>query len=137
MAEYQPLTDPDLVIQKLRAAVQNPEEITDQVLAESLLDVITSRGGRSELELNPTPEVLLTLGQMESTVAISYQSVWLNIRPFAGRHEGYEVINNQGIPQLLSSDFEARTQTLIPVANTALRLRLLELLLDGHINTPL
>ena len=38
MGEYEPLTDTDSVTQKLRAAVQKPDGITDQVLFESFLD---------------------------------------------------------------------------------------------------
>jgi len=136
VSEYEPLTDPTLVTQKLRVTAQRPEGITDQVLSESFLDIITSRGGGSEIVLNPTPQVLLTLGYMGPIGSIPYKSVWLNIKPSEEKHEGYEVINNQGIPQLYASDFEAKTQTAVPPTDKALRLRLLQLLLDGHINTP-
>lgn len=136
MNEYEPLTDPTLVTQKLRVAVQKPDGITDQVLSESVLDIIASRGGESEIDLNPAPQVLLTLGYMGPIGSILYKSAWLNIKPSEGKYEGYEVIDNEGAPQLYASDFEARTQTAVSSTNTALRLRLLQLLLDGHINTP-
>lgn len=136
MNEYEPLTDPDLVTQKLRAAVQRPDKITDQVLAESFLDVITSRGGGSEIALNSTPQVLLSLGYIKQIGSEPYKSVWLNIKPSEGKYEGYEVIIKGGTPQLYASDFEAKTQTAVPSTDIAVRLRLLQLLLDSHMNTP-
>lgn len=131
MSEYEPLTDPTLVTQKLRAAVQRPDKITDQVLFESVLDVIASRG--SEIALNLPPQILLSLGhiKIKQIGAESYESVWLNRRLSGETYEGYEVIINEGTPKLYSNNFEAKTQTTVPPTNTALRLRLLQLLLDG------
>ena len=80
--------------------------------------------------------MLLSLGYIEQIGAEPYKSAWLNIKPSEGKFEGYEVIINGGAPQLYSSDFEARTQTAVSSTNTALRLRLLQLLLDGYISTP-
>ena len=133
MGEYEPLTDPTLVTQKLRAAVQKPDGITDQVLFESVLDMIAIRGGGSEIDLNPAPQILLSLGyiKIKQIGAESYESAWLNIKPSEGTYEGYEVIINEATPQLYSNNFEAKTQTAVPPTNTALRLRLLQLLLDG------
>lgn len=135
MSEYEPLTDPDLVTKKLEVAIQNPDEITDRVLSESFLDVITSRGGGSEIALNPTSQVLLTLGYMGPIGSIPYKSVWLNIKPSEGSYEGYEV-DTKNPPKLYRNGFEANTQLAVPSTNVALRLRLLQLLLAGHLNTP-
>lgn len=136
MGEYEPLTDPTLVTQKLTAAVQEQDEITDQVLSESFLDVITSRGGGSEIDLNPAPKVLLSLGYMGPIGPKPYKSVWFHIKPSEETYEGYEVRKSGDTHQLYSNDFEANTQREVPSTNTTLRLRLLQLLLDGHLNTP-
>lgn len=134
MNEYEPLTDLALVIQKLEVAVQKP--VTDQVLSESFLDVITSRGGEDELELSPTSQVSLTIGYIRQIGPKPYKSVWLHIKPSESGYEGYEIINSRGSTQLYLNDFEANTQLEVSFTNTALRLRLLKLLLDGHRNTP-
>ena len=134
MGEYEPLTDPDLVTQKLKAALQKPAQLTDQILSENLRDVIFSRGG-DDIELTPAPEVLLSLGYIRQIGQSPYGIVWLNNKQPDRGYEGYEIITGQGPAQLYLSDFEVDTQTVVSSTDKALRLRILQLVLDGHINT--
>lgn len=144
---YTPLTNIDEVTHKLSGVAQKrPDQITDQDLFECAVDVVASRGGErwreiDEIYLSPNPTTKLFTGLYEPTELEPYFSAWIQVSPQSGANEHYGIHQEEETYQLYNEGFDDLTgedeeKVVIPADNTALRTRLLQLLLDGQMYTP-